>query len=94
MPITTMTKTGQVTVGKEFRQLLGVKPGDKVFIDYKDGAVNIKRVPTNEEFLAQLDAIGTKHDTPKIDAVEAVRSYRDGTNEKIRADYRRRYGVK
>lgn len=94
MPITTMTKTGQVTVGKEFRQLLGVKPGDKVFIDYKDGAVNIKRVPTNEEFLAQLDAIGTKRDIPKIDAVEAVRAFREGRVESVIAKYREEYGVK
>lgn len=93
MPVTTMTKTGQVTVGKELRKLLGVKPGDKVFLDFKNGAVQIERVPTNEEFLQALDAIGSKKDIPKIDAEKAVRAYRDGKSEAVIADYRRKYEV-
>ena len=93
MSVTTMTKTGQVTVGKELRKLLGVKPGDKVLIDYKNGAVQIKRVPTNDEFLAALDAIGGKKTIPKIDAEEAVRAFRDGKSETVIADYRRKYGA-
>ena len=93
MPVTTMTKTGQVTVGKELRKLLGVKPGDKVFLDFKNGSVVINRVPTNEEFLKALDAIGTKKDIPKIDAEKAVRAYRNGNSEVFLADYRRKYEV-
>ena len=91
MAITTMTKTGQVTVGKELRKMLGVKPGDKVYLDFKNGAVRIKRVPTNAEFLRDLDAIGTQKDIPKIDAEKAVRAFRDGTSEAILADYRKKY---
>lgn len=91
MAVTTMTKTGQVTVGKELRKLLGVKPGDKVYLDFKNGAVRIQPVPSNEEFLAALDAIGTKKDIPRIDAEEAVRAFRDGKSEVILADYRKKY---
>lgn len=91
MAITTMTKTGQVTVGKELRKLLGVKPGDKVYLDFENGVVRIHPVPSNEEFLAALDAIGTKKDIPKIDAEKAVRAFRDGASERVLADYRRKY---
>ena len=91
MGVTTMTKTGQVTVGKELRRLLGVKPGDKVLIDFKNGAVQIKRMPSNKEFLEALDTIGSRADIPKIDAEKAVRAFRDGKSEAVIADYRRKY---
>jgi bifunctional DNA-binding transcriptional regulator/antitoxin component of YhaV-PrlF toxin-antitoxin module len=38
MPILTVTARGQVTLGKEVLQHLGIKPGDKIELDLLPGA--------------------------------------------------------
>lgn len=94
MYTTTITKSGQITLTKAAREQLGVKPGDKVYVDFATNELKVKRIPTDEEFLAELDAIGGK-DNPaaKIPAEDAVRAFRNGKVENILADYRRKYEV-
>jgi len=95
MYTTTITKSGQITLTKAAREQLGVKPGDKVYVDFATNELKVKRVPTNDEFLAELDAIGGKDEpaTPKIPAEDAVRAFRDGKVENVLTDYRRKYEV-
>jgi antitoxin PrlF len=48
MAIATMTSKGQLTVPKEIRELLGLKPGDKVELSTngEDGRVVMRRKPS------------------------------------------------
>ena len=64
MYTTTITKSGQITLTKAAREKLGVKTGDKVYVDFETNELKIKRKLTNEEFLAKLDHIG-KNTIPK-----------------------------
>jgi AbrB family looped-hinge helix DNA binding protein len=57
---TSMTVKGQITVPKDVRDMLGLKPGQKVQIEMDaDGVVRIMKAepdaePTKEEWLARL----------------------------------------
>ena len=57
---TSMTVKGQITVPKDVRDMLGLKPGQKVRIETDpDGTVRIMKAepeaePTKEEWLARL----------------------------------------
>ena len=44
MPISTLTKKGQVTIPKEIRDILGIKGNDGVMFFKKDGDIIVKRV--------------------------------------------------
>lgn len=93
MYTTTITKSGQITLTKAAREQLGVKAGDKVFVDFEKGKLVIKRPLSNIEFLKKLDAIGADTPAPKIPAEDAVRAFRNGEIEEVIADYRRKYEV-
>ena len=92
---TTITRSGQVTIPKELRAFLGVKPGQRITFTKNKDSITINRRLTDEEFTAGLDAISARYGntTPKIDAVEAVRSLRDGKNPAINEYYRKKFGV-
>ncbi len=50
-----ISSKGQVTIPKEVRETLGVKPGDLVKYEIENGAVSITRVePFDAEFHAAL----------------------------------------
>ena len=51
----TITKSGQVTIPKELRDFLGVKPGGRITFDKEKYGVKIKRKLSDEEFLAELN---------------------------------------
>jgi len=51
-----ITKSGQVTLPKELRDFLGVKPGERIFFDKKADRVDIRRKLTDKEFARALDA--------------------------------------
>lgn len=54
----TLTKTGQITVPKWVREILGVKPGQViVFHRNKDNTVTMHREKTAEEIAAEIDAL-------------------------------------
>ena len=91
MYTTTITKSGQITLTKAAREKLGVKTGDKVYVDFEKGELIIKKPLSNTEFLKKLDAIGADTTIPKIPAEDAVRAFRDGKVKEVLADYRRKY---
>lgn len=51
-----ITKSGQVTLPKELRDFLGVKPGEKITFNKDATGITIRRRLTDEEFTQALDA--------------------------------------
>jgi antitoxin PrlF len=55
---TTMTVKGQVTIPKEVREAVGIKPGDKVEVRATaSGAVIIQKPNTEDDYKARLKRI-------------------------------------
>ena len=57
---TLITKSNQITLTKPAREHLGVKPGDRVFIDFAKNHLVIERRPNDEEFFKKLDSFKSK----------------------------------
>jgi AbrB family looped-hinge helix DNA binding protein len=56
--ITTVTSKGQVTIPKEIRDQLGLKPSDKVMFSFENGHVTLRRAYLAlEEVVASIPAI-------------------------------------
>ena len=90
----TITKSGQVTPPQELRDFLSVKIGDKITFRKNQNEVYIARRLSDEEFLEHLDSIRKKHGSvakDNIDAVDAVRTYRDGKVAAINSNYKEKY---
>ena len=92
-----ITKSGQVTLPKELRDFLGVKPGEKIIFDTDEKRVIIKRKMTKEEFYASIDRnlnAKTRHIIKKSAGmtVAEMREVYDNSR-KGRAEMRRRYGL-
>lgn len=90
----TITRSGQVTLPKELRDFLGVKPGQKITFRRNKDQVSIPRRLSDQEFLDQLAAIRQKHGSSAKnipDAAEAVRAYREGKDEKLNKLYVEEY---
>ena len=92
-----ITKSGQVTLPKELREFLGLKLGGRVIFHKTKTGVNIERKMSDEEFLAELDAIG------KPISLEILRKTADKTVSEMKdewakspagqAYYREKYGI-
>ena len=94
MYTTTITQSGQITLTKAARERLGVRPGDKVYVDFETSEIKVRRRPTDEEFLAELDSIGKNtipKETLKKYAGKSVRELQD--LPEYQASYRRKYAV-
>ncbi len=68
MPISTLTKKGQVTIPKEIRDILGVKGNDRVMFFKKDGDIIVKRVKGDI-----FDLRGTLRPLKKSENLENIR---------------------
>jgi antitoxin PrlF len=56
--ITTLTSKGQVTIPKEIRDELGLKPSDKIMFSLENGHVTLRRVyPALEDVAGSIPAI-------------------------------------
>ena len=53
----TVTKTGQITIPKSVREILGVKPGQKVVFERKKDTITIEKSKTAEEIGAKIHAL-------------------------------------
>lgn len=92
-----ITKSGQVTLPKELRDFLGVKPGEKIVFDRDEAHIIIKRKPSFEEYTAAINrnlSAKTKRIAKKsagLTVSEMIQSY--SLSAKGRADLGRRYGA-
>lgn len=89
-----ITKSGQVTLPKELRDFLGVKPGERIFFRKSKDEISVRRRMSDEEFTRQLDAIGRKYSSSRKnmpDAVEAVRAFREGKITTINKHYEEKF---
>jgi antitoxin PrlF len=55
--ITTLTSKGQVTIPKEIRDTLGLKPNDKIQFFIENGHARFKRLPSLEELAGSLPSL-------------------------------------
>ena len=53
----TLTRTGQITVPKGVREIIGIKPGQKVIFEKKGDKVVLSKRVSDEEFFAEIDQI-------------------------------------
>jgi AbrB family looped-hinge helix DNA binding protein len=56
--ITILSRQGQITIPKEARDQLGLKPFDKVHFDVVDGEARMRRLPSLEEIAGSLPPLG------------------------------------
>lgn len=67
MHVSRLSAKGQVTVPKEVRELLGIKPGDSVAYEVQNGTVTLRRaepfdVAFHQTLSTTLDEWGTRED--------------------------------
>ena len=68
MPLSRLSAKSQVTVPKEVREALGVRPGDLIAYEIDDGAVSLKRVePFDEAFHKALSETLDEWASPEDD---------------------------
>lgn len=56
MEYSRITKKGQITIPQKFREILGIKAGEKVLFDLEDEKVVLKKAPQNP--VANLVGLG------------------------------------
>ena len=89
-----ITKSGQVTLPKELRDFLGVKPGERIFFNKTSGGISINRRLSDAEFTAKIDAIHEKYGSTRKNipnAIAAVRALRDGKITAINNYYEEKF---
>lgn len=50
----TITRSGQITLPKAFREMIGVKPGERVTLEADRSRIQVRRQPSEEEFRKTL----------------------------------------
>lgn len=83
---TKITKSNQITLKKVARDALGVKAGEKLFVNAKDdGTVEIHRNPTDAEIFSRLDSIKNA----KTKAIISSGKYANVTNFRDLPSYKK-----
>lgn len=92
-----INSSGQITLPKAIRDILGVKIGDRVKFDVEKDKVEVSRVKDVYEILAEVDAIWTPEEREQIrkTAGKTARELReewDNSEEGIKY-YKEKYGI-
>ncbi len=66
-------KRGRITVPVEFRELLGINPGDIVIIEKKGEELVISKPISPEEFLKEAEELQDKVKETKVTDVEVLK---------------------
>ena len=72
MQLTTITSKGQVTIPKELRIELGLKPGDKVIFEKGEKGAKMRPIP---DFFALKGSLKSRKKYDKKQAREAIGRY-------------------
>ena len=93
MYTTTINQNGMILLNKKAREALGLKLGDRVAISFDTKSARVERPMSDEEFLDGIAKIHAKYGNKpcSIDAVEAVRRFRDGKDPKINKYFEEKY---
>ena len=98
--ILTITKSGQITLPKAFRDFLGVKPGDQIAIsrNIADESISIERLRTIQEILAKMDAVPLSEEAKEAIEKNRGKTAREMTYEWMdspegKAYFKEKYGL-
>lgn len=93
-----INSSGQITLPKAIRDILGVKIGDRVKFDVAKNKVEVSRAKDIYEVLAEIDARRTPAQKARIEenAGKTVREFREEweNSEEATNYYEEKYGVK
>ncbi|MBQ3441149.1 AbrB/MazE/SpoVT family DNA-binding domain-containing protein [Candidatus Saccharibacteria bacterium] len=92
-----INSSGQITLPKAIRDVLGVKIGDRVKFDIEKEEVKVSRVKDIYEVLAEIDAERTPEERARIKAIagKTVHELMDewDNSEEAAIYYKEKYGV-
>lgn len=92
-----INSSGQITLPKAIRDILGVKIGDRVRFDVKKDKVEVSRVKDIYEVLAEVDAMWTPEERARIKATsgKTARELREEweNSEEAAIYYKEKYGI-
>lgn len=92
-----INSSGQITLPKSIRDILGVKIGDRVKFDVEKDEVKVSRVKDVYEVLAEIDAERTPEERKRIKAIagKTVRELREEWENSPEAKkyYKEKYGI-
>ena len=92
-----INSSGQITLPKAIRDILGVKIGDRVKFDVEKDKVEVSRVKDVYEVLAEIDAMRTPEQRAKIKASagKTAREFREEweNSEEAEIYYKEKYGI-
>ena len=92
-----INSSGQITLPKAIRDVLGVKIGDRVKFDVEKEEVKVSRVKDIYEVLAEIDAERTPEQRERIKKIagKTVRELREEweNSEEAAKYYKEKYGV-
>ena len=96
----TLTRSGQITLPKPIRDLIGITYGERVRLSFKDDAIVLEREKTFDEIMTQIDTINTT--VPK-ETKTLIRKYAGKTASELRDEfdsspeghiyYKEKYGI-
>lgn len=92
-----INSSGQITLPKAIRDILGVKIGDRVKFDVEKDKVEVSRVKDVYEVLAEIDAKRTPEEKARIKALagKTARELREEweNSEEATIYYKEKYGI-
>ena len=84
--VTTVTKSGQMTIPRVIREQLNITPGQKIRVETTPDAIIVHRHMTDDEFFSALDALDSPENQELVAAhsgqsvSDMIRDYSDSSS--------------
>ena len=92
-----INSSGQITLPKAIRDILGVKIGDRVKFDVKEDTIEVSRIKDIHEVLTEIDAMRTPEQRARIkaNAGKTAREFREEweNSKEAKIYYKEKYGI-
>lgn len=95
--VVVINSSGQITLPKAIRDILGVKIGDRVKFDVEKDKVEVSRVKDIYEVLAEIDAMWTPKERARLKKIsgKTARELREEweNSKEAKIYYKEKYGI-